>query len=714
MDLSVIPGLILPAPLSIDVAGLLANAAAGAPITLQVIASDGTLVGPASQCNAAADGYTLNTPAGIGIGGNRITGLGATGQEATAGEINSIAMGNRAATAATATNSIAIGPDASVGINATGGVALGSAASVTAANGVALGAGSLADRAPLAGYAAFGLATPQTSIGAISVGTVGGERQITNVAPGSAPTDAANLAQLQGIAALIPSNPVTYDDPTHTVVTFTGAGGTLLTKVLPGALNATSSDAINGSQLFATNQQVQLNTTAIANLTLLVGGGGGGALPLQYSNAATPTTTNGGIPTNDTTLVGAAAGAVGLHNVADGVVAVGSTDAVNGGQLATTNAAVVAAQTTADSALALGQNSVQYDNAGHTSVTFTGAGGTTLTNVKAGTVAAGSTDAVNGSQLFATNQLLANNTTSTTNNTTAITNLSFAVANGGIGPVQYSNPGTPTTPNGGLPTNDLTLVGAAAAPVALHNVANGTIAAGSTDAVNGGQIFGLSLSVQNAVTYNTDVNGNRTNTVTLVGGNPAAPVTVTNVAPGAVNATSTDATNGAQLYIVQQATVQAQATADQALVLNQNAVTYDDSSHTSVSLDRGGSPAALHNVANGTANTDAVNLGQLNSIVSVANAYTDSRFTQVNFDLRQSQRDARSGSAAALAAAALPQPIEAGGGMISAGVGTYRGRTAFAVGASKVLTNGKTIMKLGMTYDSSSHVGANAGVGFGF
>jgi autotransporter adhesin len=61
------------------------------------------------------------------------------------------------------------------------------------------------------------------------------------------------------------------------------------------------------------------------------------------------------------TLVGGAPGTVGLHNVADGIIAAGSTDAVNGGQLLTTNQAVTAAQTTADNALAIANNSVQYD-----------------------------------------------------------------------------------------------------------------------------------------------------------------------------------------------------------------------------------------------------------------------------------------------------------------------------------------------------------------
>ena len=181
-------------------------------------------------------------------------------------------------------------------------------------------------------------------------------------------------------------------------------------------------------------------------------------------------------------------------------------------------------------------------------------------------------------------------------NTTAITNLSIAISNGAIGPLQYSNPGTPTVPNGGTPTNDVTLVGAAAGPVGLHNVANGVIAAGSTDAINGGQLFGLSFAVANAVTY-------------------------------------------------------------------------DNSSRTSVTLNAGGPATIVQNVAAGVAATDAVNVAQLggavNGAVNVSNAYTDARVEALGFDLKDVRDDARAGSSAALAAAGMPQAMDAGKSMIS-------------------------------------------------
>ncbi len=74
---------------------------------------------------------------------------------------------------------------------------------------------------------------------------------------------------------------------------------------------------------------------------------------------------------------------------------------------------------------------------------------------------------------------------------------------------------------------------------------------------------------------------------------------MTNVAGGSVAAASTDAVNGGQLFAVQTTANTALGTATTALALGQNAVQYDNPGHTSATLDPGGAPAALHNVAPG-------------------------------------------------------------------------------------------------------------------
>ncbi|MFM0061552.1 hypothetical protein PQR64_38795, partial [Paraburkholderia phytofirmans] len=86
---------------------------------------------------------------------------------------------------------------------------------------------------------------------------------LTNVANGVASSDAVSVAQLQAMGGTINSSGVVtnafvaYDDTTKNTITLQGASGsTKITALTAGALSATSSDAINGSQLYQTNANV--------------------------------------------------------------------------------------------------------------------------------------------------------------------------------------------------------------------------------------------------------------------------------------------------------------------------------------------------------------------------------------------------------------------------------------------------------------------------
>ena len=709
----------------------------------------------------------------------------------------------------------------------------------------------LAGRVTLAGIDGTVLANVAAgALNATSTEAVNGGQLFATNTQVALNTDAiANIATASALA-------VVYDDPSFDTLTLAGAAGTTIGNVAAGELSATSTEAVNGAQLFATNAQVANNaadivtsTTAITTITNNLNNGAVGVV--QYSNAADPTVPNGGVATNDVTLVGALAAPVGLHNVAAGLIAAGSTDAVNGGQAFTlgqslasgfgggsafdpiTNTLNVAisyqgvqytsiqaflnalsaapagvgssvylavnsnlapataqgqnavavgaeAQAVADNSVALGSSSiadrdaqtdyaalgvaglqssvgsvsfgsagaerqlthvaagtaatdavnvaqlqgvsnkvdalagtaVSYDTTTRDTLTLAGANGTTITNVAAGQVNATSTDAVNGSQLNATNTQVALNTT-------AITNLTNTIANGGVGPVQYSDSDDPETPNGGVRSDDLTLVGASGGAVGLHNVANGRIAAGSTDAVNGGQIYELAFAATNAVQYETDASGARTNRVTFQGGDPSTPVTLNNVAAGQVTATSTEAVNGSQLFQTNQAVVTAQTTADSALALGQNSLQYADQGQTRVVLGRSNGPAVtVSNVAAGVADTDAVNVLQLresmNEAIQQSNTYTDMRLAAVNYNVQEVRKLAFAGTAGALAAAGMPQIAERGKSMFAVGYGTYEGQSAMAMGYSRALGDGSMVFRAGATFDTQNHVGANAGIGWRF
>lgn len=153
-------------------------------------------------------------------------------------------------------HSVVIGDSAAGTANAQ--TLLGAGATSDKADSVALGHLSNASRGGQSGYTAFGLDAPQTSVGEVAVGASGRERQITHVAAGSSPTDAVNVAQLQGAITLangVDLRSVKYDvdaagSPDYRRITLGGGvDGTVLANVAGGAIAANSRAAVNGGQL---------------------------------------------------------------------------------------------------------------------------------------------------------------------------------------------------------------------------------------------------------------------------------------------------------------------------------------------------------------------------------------------------------------------------------------------------------------------------------
>jgi autotransporter adhesin len=341
------------------------------------------------------------------------------------------------------------------------GTAIGS--SSTADGNFATAVGSQSNASGLAG-AALGYQAQATGALSIAAGNQAAATQDQTSAFGNGATASALGATALGSdasatglnAVAIGSNSVAGVANT---VSFGSAGNErLLVNVAAGGLSANSTDAVNGSQLYATNQNVALALANSAN-----------ALNINANGVAYDDGTHSAVTLNS----GGAAAA--LHNVADGTVAAGGTDAVNGGQLFVVSQTATAAQGTANTALALGQNSVQYDNGGHTSATLNAGGGAAgLHNVAAGAVAANSVDAVNGGQLYATNQ-----------NVLAVQGTANSALALGQNALQYDNAGhTSATLNPG------------GAATSLHNVAAGVA---PTDAVNVGQLAGIGAGLRSDV-----------------------------------------------------------------------------------------------------------------------------------------------------------------------------------------------------------------------
>ncbi|EOU7047245.1 YadA-like family protein [Escherichia coli] len=504
----------------------------------------------------------------------------AIGQGNKADGANAIALGNGSITGGV--NAIALGQGSYAGLE--NGTAIGAQASAQGKNSVALGAGSVA-----------------TDADTVSVGNTTAQRQIVNMAAGdisTTSTDAINGSQLYAISKSVADNlgggatvnaQGVVTSPNYRLKSgifgtvgdaltgldnntlqwdslkkaYSAAHGTdttsTITNVKDGAISDTSKDAVNGSQLKTTNDNVATNT---ANIT-------------TNTNSINTLTDSVGDLKDDAllwngTAFSAAHGTEAtskITNVKDGDLTAGSTDAVNGSQLKTTNDAVaanttnIATNTTnitnlTDAVDSLGDDSLLWNA---TAGAFSAAHGTEatskITNVTAGDLTAGSTDAVNGSQLKTTNDAVAANTTNIATNTTNITNLTDAVDSLG---------------DDSLLWNDAAKAFSAAhgtdATSKITNVKDGDLTAGSTDAVNGSQLKttndAVAANTTNIATNTTNIT-NLTDAVDSLGDDSLlwnatagafsaahgtdATSKITNVKDGDLTAGSTDAVNGSQL-----------------------------------------------------------------------------------------------------------------------------------------------------------------------
>jgi autotransporter adhesin len=138
----------------------------------------------------------------------------AIGFRSLASHDGSVAIGYQAQ--ATADPATAIGANAVASANNS--VALGAGATASAVNSVALGAGSVADQA-----------------NTVSFGSVGGERRLTNLAPGVNGTDAVNVNQLVGVQSFLQSNINHLQKLTYDGLAATTALAGLGQSVIPGS-----------------------------------------------------------------------------------------------------------------------------------------------------------------------------------------------------------------------------------------------------------------------------------------------------------------------------------------------------------------------------------------------------------------------------------------------------------------------------------------------
>ncbi|MBC9139528.1 YadA-like family protein [Escherichia coli] len=567
----------------------------------------------------------------------------AIGQGNKADGVDAIALGN--GSQSRGLNTIALGTAS----NATGdkSLALGSNSSANGINSVALGADSIADLD-----------------NTVSVGNSSLKRKIVNVKNGAIKSDsydAINGSQLYAISDSVAKRlgggaAVDVDDGTVTAPTYnlkngsknnvgaalavldentlqwdqtkgkySAAHGTssptasVITDVADGTISASSKDAVNGSQLKATNDDVEANTANIATNTSNIATNTA-SIATNTTNITNLTDSVGDLQAdallwNETKKAFSAAHGQDttskITNVKDGDLTTGSTDAVNGSQLKTTNDAVatnttnIANNTTNISNLTetvtnLGEDALKWDK---DNGVFTAAHGNNtaskITNILDGTVTATSSDAINGSQLY---DLSSNIATYFGGNASVNTDGVFTGPTYKIGETNYYNVGDALAAiNSSFSTSlgDALLWDATAGKFSakhgtngdasvITDVADGEISDSSSDAVNGSQLHGVSSYVVDALGGGAEVNADGTITAptytianadydnvgdalnaidttlddallwdadagengafSAAHGKDKTASVITNVANGAISAASSDAINGSQLY----------------------------------------------------------------------------------------------------------------------------------------------------------------------
>ncbi|UNF42302.1 Vomp family autotransporter [Bartonella krasnovii] len=258
-------------------------------------------------------------------------------------------------------------------------------------------------------------------------------------------------------------------------------------------------------------------------------------------------------------------------------------------------------------------------------------------------------------------------------------------------------------------------------PSKIINVADGKVEKDSKDAVNGGQLWetnervsGVEKDVkhlnnrvdnisntiadigdivnnidgkvdnidnkvndiaEDAVRYDRDENGNKTNKITLTGGDASEPVVIDNVANGKIETGSKEAVNGGQLH---------DYTQEQMKIILDESKQYTDQRISNITIDA------------------------IDEAVDKSKHYTDMKFDVLNYSIESVRKEARQAAAIGLAVSNLRYNDTPGKLSVGFGTGLWRSQSAFAFGAGYTSENGNIRSNVSVT-TSGGHWGVGAG-----
>ncbi|WP_201609916.1 YadA-like family protein [Psychrobacter immobilis] len=513
-----------------------------------------------------------------------------------------------------------------------------------------------------------------------------------------------------------------------------------------GAVNESSTDAINGSQLYATNIAVDKNSADIA-------------LGLDFTGDNSMTTVNRKLG-QKLTIQG---GETDLDNLASG-----------------NNIGVVGNDTNSTLTIKLAKDLTSLDSATFGDVIISNKGINNgfnrITNVAAGI---DFTDAATVGQLEATTFALGKgwgisaqgaNATKVVggdsvdlNNTDGNIVLSKTTDSNDVSFDLNPNLSVDSIKAGANTFNDngLTIVGGPSVTVAginanntkITNLMDGDITKDSKDAINGGQLYVIANDLSGSIATNTtnitknaaDIVTNTANISTnttnikankdkidagLNFGADSGAVINKPIGDGSVlsfkggnNIKTTAEGSSIKFDLNGNINVDSVTTGDTTVSTNGVVIVggpsitktgiYAGNGETAPSMTAAGINAAgtkVTNVADGMAPRDAVNFGQLDAV----SRGLGNSINELGYKIGEVEDDANAGISAAMAMSSLPQAYIIGKPMIGGGIATFNGESAVAIGFSKMSNDGRWVMKLNGTADTQGNVGAAIGAGFHF
>lgn len=606
----------------------------------------------------------------------------AIGTNATAIKQNAIAIGKN--NMAAGVNTVAIGSDNTVtGNNST---VIGAKNNVAGANMVVLGnnvtvTADYFNSVVLGNDSTVGKATPtanttirgktyefagKTPTGVVSVGATGKERQITNVAAGrisATSTDAVNGSQLYAV---------------------TDALNTL--KVEAGGMNINAekgSITPNAKQVTLKGDGKNISTTA-----------NGTNITVSLSDDPTFNSVKVGDVTINQT--GINAGGKKVTNVADGAVAEGSKDAVNGGQLHNVTKQVAnntkAIKDLGDdltkTKLSIVQNTKDIEDLKPKVAKNTADIATNKANI-----------AANKAEIDNLKPKVAKNTADIAANKAEIAKgLNFKTQDG---VVTNKKLGDTLTINGDgknitTKTNNGAVIVTMSDDIKVNTVTlskDGEVSATSKQAVNGSQLYQTNMNVTN---------------------NTKAINVVKATVDKGINTTTDDGKTinyklGDSIKVAGDGVNTATKTIDGKTVvgLNRN-INIDSAKVGNVVINQNG---VIDGVADGeisASSRQAINGSQLNTAYN----YFNENLNYIKRHVDDVENNLEAAIAGTNAAAALPQVRKDGKSMLAFAMGAFEDKGALAVGYSRASDNGRTLFKAHLNANTESKFGGGVGIGF--